>query len=254
MNRAYSTRLRSVEFSRVCPTHPIYCSSPAAELEDFRLLIKLSYASSYIKDGDMPLDRATLIRLASLANAYEFHDTVNECLSAAGEGLSFEEAITCINDLPENLKGTDAAKGLMIKALQALVKGLNDPSSIEGMEEGEVKEGVLEKGADALARYIGPVYMLFREPYLTKLWPSFSGTLIPKDFVKVSIAFIFFLFSLYSSSVLQPLGSSSYIVAHHHLAQSNILSTDRVCLKRPLQGFFKVMLFNSMAKRTPTSF
>ena len=166
------------------------------ERQDFHLLIKLSYAPSYITDGDEPLDRATLIRLASLANAYEFHDAVKECLTAAGDGLSFQEAITCINDLPENLKGTNTADGLIEKVVGALVKGLNDPFSIVGIGQKEAKEEMLEKGADALASYLGPVSGFFSAGLSRKTWPSFSGALTLKKRIKVSRAFLCKRFTL----------------------------------------------------------
>lgn len=166
-----------------------YCSAPFffnlhshTALHDYQLLIKLSYASSYIKDGDVPLDRATLIRLASLAEAHEFRDAVTECMAAAGDGLDFEEAIACINDdLPDNLCDLAATKTFRDKAMKVLLEGLSKPSSLK-IKEAEEREKLLKEGSDALAIFIGPVADLC-EPNNPK--KDFTSILKLKDPVKV---------------------------------------------------------------------
>jgi hypothetical protein len=62
-----------------------------ADLEavtDFKLLLELSYGGSYTRDdeGDL-LDRKWRLRLAFMANAFEFSDCINQCLESLVEGL-----------------------------------------------------------------------------------------------------------------------------------------------------------------------
>lgn len=57
----------------------------ALAVEDFRLLIKLSCGASYVQEGDVRLPVAIRLRLAFLANAFEFVDCVQECLQSLSE-------------------------------------------------------------------------------------------------------------------------------------------------------------------------
>ena len=156
------------------------------EAEDFRLLIKQSYAPSYAKNGDKPLDKATLIRVAGIANAYEFHDAVNECLTAAADGLSFEEAFTCMNDVPENLKGTDAIDVLMDKIALVWINGMNGPSSI-GTEEGEAKTKLIKESTDIFAANLGYELHELAVGDVSKVL-SFNDSLVLTIFWHVSLA------------------------------------------------------------------
>lgn len=51
-------------------------------VSDLKLLFKLSYTDSYMRDGDVLLDVHTRMRLAFLANALEFRECVDEVLSS----------------------------------------------------------------------------------------------------------------------------------------------------------------------------
>ena len=54
----------------------------SAAVEDFHLLVKLSYTLSYTKDDDKALDKAVLLRLILLADAYEFKSCLKQCAEA----------------------------------------------------------------------------------------------------------------------------------------------------------------------------
>lgn len=65
----------------------------AQAVDDFKLLLKLSCGVSYIQEGEMRLPKTMRLRLAFLANAFEFVDCVQECLqSLSEEELTLEDA------------------------------------------------------------------------------------------------------------------------------------------------------------------
>ena len=205
-------------------------------------MVRLSYLPSYTKDGDKALDKSTLIRLASMANAHEFHDAVNECLTAVGKGLSFEEAVTCLDELPQNLRHIDATKLLLEKAREVLVKGLGDPSILGLEEEEEAREDMLKKGADALATYLGPVSKLF-EPVIEgkkDSTPVFGDALILKDQIKVSEQLLRLMVTCFTC-----VWSSTYVCDSCHDSNSP---------RMPSPGFFKVMPSICKARTRPFIF
>jgi len=51
-----------------------------------KLLIKLCYSGSYIRDGGELLNRSTRMRLAFLGNAFEMHECVWEFLASLADG------------------------------------------------------------------------------------------------------------------------------------------------------------------------
>lgn len=100
-------------------SYPLYCPLPQCCLRDDiffsgLLFIHVSQlihfalptinTESYIMDGGNLLDRATLLRLAELADALEFGDAVGEYLKSLGHGLTLESAITCPDEIPERLR------------------------------------------------------------------------------------------------------------------------------------------------------
>lgn len=70
------------------------------ELEELKLLIKLSYTDSYAHDGGELLPFDTRIRLAARADSYEFVGAVNQIIKSLPHNATLEEALTLINDLP----------------------------------------------------------------------------------------------------------------------------------------------------------
>ena len=72
----------------------------AQAVEDFRLLIKLSCGLSYVQEGDVRLPQAIRLRLAFLANAFEFVECVQECLlSFSEEDLTLDDALILRNEM-----------------------------------------------------------------------------------------------------------------------------------------------------------
>ena len=92
----------------------------AQAVEDFRLLIKLSCGSSYVQEGDVRLPIAMRLRLAFLADAFEFVDCVQECpQSLKEEGLGLEDACNLLDEMPKGLWGHEAAMALRNKIIEA---------------------------------------------------------------------------------------------------------------------------------------
>lgn len=74
-------------------------------VRDMRLLIKLCYSGSYIRDGGEPLDRSMRMRLAFLGDAFEMQGCVWECLASLVDGLTHSDVLTTLEDVPEELLG-----------------------------------------------------------------------------------------------------------------------------------------------------
>lgn len=69
------------------------------DLSWFKLLLELSYMVSYTHDenGDL-FDRATRWGLAMVAS--EFEECIRECVGSLGEGLTLEQEIFCLAEVP----------------------------------------------------------------------------------------------------------------------------------------------------------
>jgi hypothetical protein len=95
-------------------------------VQDMKLLIKLCYSGSYTKeDGEELLDRSTRMRLAFLGNAFEMEDCVAECLASLVEDLTPTNALTILDDVPEELRGHETMKGVTAKVIEVLTGSLN---------------------------------------------------------------------------------------------------------------------------------
>jgi Ca2+-binding EF-hand superfamily protein len=82
----------------------------------FRRLIKLSYGSTFIKEGDRDLEFSELVRLIHVANAFECMDAVKECATALTNlDLGWEGAVQCL-ELTDMLKGVEGMADLAKKA------------------------------------------------------------------------------------------------------------------------------------------
>lgn len=114
----------------------------AQAVEDFRLLIKLSCGLSYVQEGDVRLPMTIRLRLAFLANAFEFVDCVQECLQSLSEDeLTPEEACSLPNEIPQELWEHDAAMGIrskIIKVLGEKISELAERSKGAGFEAAEL--------------------------------------------------------------------------------------------------------------------
>lgn len=82
-------------------------------VEDLKLLIKLSCSLSYVEDSGVRLSNSTRLRLAFMANAFEFVDCVQECLqSLSEEKLTLEDASSLLDEMPEELWEHEAEEGV----------------------------------------------------------------------------------------------------------------------------------------------
>ena len=156
-------------------------------MEDLSLLIKLSYCPSYVKDGAKLLQQDVLLRLAAIANAYEFVECLQECMNHVASSLTLEQAMTIMEELPFSLLELDLAKKIRSSAMQKLSRGLDIPYD-EGRPE---REALLTKAADALTKYLGPIRDLFTPQAILSKWSAihFTECLILDPFVKVSRIF-----------------------------------------------------------------
>jgi len=82
-----------------------------------KLLIKLCYSGSYIRDGGELLDRSTRMRLAFLGNAFEMHECVWASLA---DDLTHADALTLLDKVPEELRGHEAMAGVTVKVVEIL--------------------------------------------------------------------------------------------------------------------------------------
>jgi len=107
---------------------------------------------SYTENGGRILGRATRLRLAELADAFEFEDCVSECLESLGRGLTLEAAITALDDIPEQLRQHDAIDDLEELVQTALIKEIDKLARIYNMEGRALAQGWRRVGQDAGAR------------------------------------------------------------------------------------------------------
>ena len=114
---------------------------------DLKLLLKLIYSSSFSHEEGMLLPKATRLRLLVLASAFEIDDCVNDCLESLGKRLMLEEAITLCEDVPEEVRGHEAMKELLLQAVKTLTAGIDKLKGEVGEEEADEEEGDEEQNA-----------------------------------------------------------------------------------------------------------
>lgn len=119
-----------------------------------------TYTDTYTEIGRKIVDRATRLRLAELADAFEFEDCVNECLSSLGRDLTLESAITALDDIPEHLRqhsAIDDLKELVQSALIIEIDKLATVYNMKGRNYPEAERELLSKAGAVLAELLGPV-------------------------------------------------------------------------------------------------
>jgi hypothetical protein len=97
------------------------------ELEDLKLLIKLSYSASYTHDGGQRLPHETRLRLVVRADALEFVEAVDqiiESLKLLPQEMGLEGAITCLTELPATLQTRPGMAARWSEAALQLTKHL----------------------------------------------------------------------------------------------------------------------------------
>jgi len=124
-------------------------------VKDMKLLLKLCYSGSYIKDGDELLDRSTRIRLAFWGNAFEMEECVRECLEFLVENMTSTDALTILDDVPRELHGHKAMKSVTAKVVDVLADKI-DKMALSGPPIA-LQKHMKENFANALAKALGPV-------------------------------------------------------------------------------------------------
>ena len=130
-------------------------------VEDMKLLIKLCYSGSYTNDGEKLIDRTTRMRLAFLGNAFEIKSCVWECLRSPIDDLNPTNALTTLDDVPEELRGHEAMARVTVKIIEILAVMIDEwtPSDPPAATDKETKQKIVTPLASAL----GPVHRLFGE-------------------------------------------------------------------------------------------
>lgn len=98
-------------------------------IDDMRLLLRLTYGPTYTSDAGVLLDLSTRLRLAVLGNALEFVDCVEECLRSVVTNLTFIEALTCLDEIPEELRPHAAIAGLPTAVIRVIVSKVEKTAS-----------------------------------------------------------------------------------------------------------------------------
>jgi hypothetical protein len=105
--------------------------------EDFYLLIKLSYGTTYIRDGERELGVDELLRLLQVANAFEFMQAFAECRTALVDMVTeWDEAVKCFTVFHqlsgvEGMKEAEEVMGKLLGKLIGPLQALWEPCIVE---------------------------------------------------------------------------------------------------------------------------
>jgi hypothetical protein len=114
-------------------------------VEDMKLLIKLCYSGSYTNDGEELIDRTTRMRLAFLGNAFEMKYCVWECLRSLLDDIDPTNALTTLDEVPEELLGHAAMARVIVRVVEVLAAMFDEwtPSEPPTASEKELKEKIV---------------------------------------------------------------------------------------------------------------
>ncbi len=126
-------------------------------VEDLKLLIKLSYSTSFTHDGGQLLPLDTRLRLGARADSLEFVEAVDQMVASLPLGLGLEGATTCLAAVPAALEEHPGMEAVRKQVVALLVKGIEERDA-DTSEESKV---LVQRGVDALARLLGPVHEMF---------------------------------------------------------------------------------------------
>ena len=126
-------------------------------VEDLKLLIKLSYSTSFTHDGGQLLPLDTRLRLAARADSLEFVEAVDQVVASLPLGLDFEGATTCLAAVPAALEEHAGMEAVRKQVAALLAKGIEERDA-DTSEESKV---LAQRGVDALAKLLGPVHEMF---------------------------------------------------------------------------------------------
>ena len=99
----------------------------------------------------------TRLRLAVRAYALEFVEALDQIVASLAEGLSFEQALTCLDDLPPMVEEHALMGEIRNAAVHVLAKGIRDRDGWIG------KEQELQAGMEALAKCLGTISRMLEE-------------------------------------------------------------------------------------------
>jgi hypothetical protein len=95
-------------------------------VEDLKLLIKLSYSTSFTHDGGQLLPFDTRLRLAARADSLEFVEAVDQVVPSLALGLDFEKATTCLAAVPAALEEHPGMEAVRKQMAALLIKGIEE--------------------------------------------------------------------------------------------------------------------------------
>lgn len=152
----YSARALSGQLTQTTTRRVELTVGNKQELEDFKLLLKLSYSDRYTHDGDQLLPTDTRLRMAALADALEFKEAVDQLWVP----LSFAQAVRYINNTsPELLLAhPDTTRERLVVEL---VKDIEALEAVDDEDDAEA-EDQMQAGVTALAKYLGHVSAVFK--------------------------------------------------------------------------------------------
>lgn len=82
-------------------------------VEDMKLLLRLTYTSSYTQIGGGPFDKPQLLRLLRLADGFEMTDCMAECAVALRPMADYDEALHIFQTIPDSVLGHDGLASLL---------------------------------------------------------------------------------------------------------------------------------------------
>jgi hypothetical protein len=128
-------------------------------VEEVKLLIKLSYSDSYTRDDGRLLPVDVRMRLGVRADSLEFVEAVDEVVKSLPLELDFAGAVTCLEQLPMALETHRDMAAVRSQVVAALIKGIEERNG----KTDEEAVALMQRGVNALAKYLGPVAQMFEE-------------------------------------------------------------------------------------------
>lgn len=112
-------------------------------VQDMKLLLKLTYTASYVKDNGRPLDKLQLLRLLRLADANEMTDCVVECAVALCPVADYDEAVQICQAIPDSVLSHRGLEPLLKDGGDVIAKALPPASTLwtPGIASSELHKG-----------------------------------------------------------------------------------------------------------------
>ena len=123
------------------------------EVLDLQLLLKLSYGGSYTRDRDHLLNLEIRMRLAILANAYEFRECVDEVFVSFVKRSIPGKALSCLLNMPEELRNHPGMAGFATSVIEDSLNEDVKDLSLDAMAA-LLKSDHLDRGVENEAYYL----------------------------------------------------------------------------------------------------